>query len=92
MSRGMTKVFLSGVGRVGAPGFLIGRSNESQSGRRKWRRWTTQTKRPFQPQFELILVNNTPLLEERLSSTPLNFDCRLSATFICREMVLERKQ
>lgn len=76
----MTKDFCRGGKRVGAPGFLIGLSNKSpylrpelvggsgEDGRLK-------TKRPVQPQFELILVNNSPFLEEGISRIPLKIDC-----------------
>lgn len=75
MSRGMTKDFCRGGKRVGAPGFLIGSSNKSQSGRRKWRIWTTQNEEAGPATIWLILVNNSPFLEEGISSNPLKFDC-----------------
>lgn len=77
VSRGMTKDFCRGweEGRGARVSDRMDRrikvnpvGESGEDGRLK-------TKRPVQPQFELILVNNSPFLEEGISSFPLKFDC-----------------
>lgn len=85
----MTKDFCRGGKR---PGFLIGSSNKSQSGRRKWRRWTQNEEAGPATIWAYTSKQFSIFRRRNIKQILWNLIARPSATFICRDMLWEGKQ